>query len=73
MSMRTPKFEAWRMAEREVESAERQFRDSGFDIGLEDREKICSQLAALKAARARARQAWREATEEEADPASRSS
>lgn len=71
--MRTPKLDAWRMAEREVESAERQFQDSGFDIGPSDREKICSQLAALKAARAKARQAWREATEEEADLAGRSS
>jgi hypothetical protein len=71
--MRTPKYEAWKVAEREVESAERQFRDSGFDIGLEDREKICSQLAALKAARARARLTWREASEEEAELASRSS
>jgi hypothetical protein len=71
--MRTPKYEAWRIAERDVESAERQFRDSGFDIGLEDREKICGQLAALKAARARAREAWREATEEETGSASRSS
>jgi hypothetical protein len=60
------------MAEREVESAERQFRDSGFDIGLGDREKICGQLAALKAARARARQAWLDASEEETDPGSRS-
>ena len=72
MSMRTPKFEAWRLAERELEAAESRFRDSGFDIGLDDREKICSQLAALKAARARVRQAWREAFEEDAASASRS-
>jgi hypothetical protein len=60
------------MAEREVAIAESEFRDSGFDIGPDDREKICSQLAALKAARARARQAWREAVEEEAESTGRS-
>ena len=68
----TPKLDAWRIAEREVEAAEREFRDSGFDLAPTDREKICAQLAALKEARARARQAWREATEEEKEIARRS-
>ncbi len=71
MSTRSPKIEAWRLAEQELEAAESQFRDSGFDIGLDDRDKICSQLAALKAARARVRQAWREAFEEDEAAASR--
>lgn len=71
MATRSPKLEAWRLAEREVLSAELEFRNSGFDIGPADREKITNQLAALKEARARARQAWREAEDEKAQNASR--
>lgn len=66
-SISTPKLTAWMLAEREVEVAEREFRESGFDIGPADREKICGQLSTLKEARARARQAWRDASIEDGD------
>lgn len=62
-SISTPKLNAWMLAEQDVEVAEREFRESGFDISLTDREKICSRLTTLKEARARAREAWRTATE----------
>lgn len=68
-STSTPKLNAWMLAEQDVEMAEREFRESGFDIAPTDREKITDQLAALKEARARARQAWRDAAFEDGDDA----